>query len=141
MSESLIKLKEMTQRLSDETGVLKSVAEFSTDGFWDWHLQEDYEYMSPRFWEILGYDPSTKKHKPSEWQKIIHPEDLKKALKIFDKHVTSKGVEKYRLVVRYKCGKSGGWIKLICRGKVIKWDGLKPLRMVGTHTLLEGLDE
>ena len=34
----------------------------SGDGYWDWHMQDDYEYMSPRFWEIFGYTPEEKKH-------------------------------------------------------------------------------
>ena len=33
--------------------------ESSYDGYWDWMVQEDYEYMSPRFWEIFGVDYKT----------------------------------------------------------------------------------
>lgn len=31
------------------------------EGFWDWHIKDDYEFIPPRFWEILGYDPESKK--------------------------------------------------------------------------------
>jgi len=38
------------------------------------------EWMSQRFWTILGYDPKEKKHLASEWQDLIHPDDLQDAI-------------------------------------------------------------
>jgi hypothetical protein len=46
------------------------------DGWWDWHLKENYEYMSPQFWERLGYNPEDMGHTPSEWQSLVPKEDL-----------------------------------------------------------------
>ena len=34
--------------------------ESSYDGYWDWYINDDYEYMSPRFLEIFGFSPQEK---------------------------------------------------------------------------------
>lgn len=108
--------------------------ESSYDGFWDWNLITNVEYMSPRFWEILGVDPSTKKHHPSEWQDLIFEEDLKIALENFQKHVDTFGRHPYRQEVRYRHS-NGSTVTVWCRGQVTEWteDG-RPKRMIGTHT-------
>jgi PAS domain-containing protein len=137
MISNIGKLKDLHEKLDDQTEVLYGIAEFASDGFFDWQIEKDYEYFSPRFWEILGYDPKTKKPHPSEWQAIIHPDDGKIAAgKLFTDHVKSKGGTPYQMVVRYIHGVTGQYVRILCRGKVIKWNGNKPIRMVGTHTLL-----
>jgi PAS domain S-box-containing protein len=106
----------------------------SSDGYWDWYISDDYEYMSPRFWEILGIDYKTKTHHPSEWQELIFPDDLEMALKNFNKHVKTKGKHPYNQEVRY-LHSNGSTVYILCRGKVVEWneDG-SPHRMIGTHT-------
>lgn len=132
-------VRDITARKSKLTKIeakldqLEQVVESNLEGFWEWHIQDDYEYMSPSFWYLLGYDPATKKHHPSEWQKLIHPEDFLKAKKNFDQHVKSLGKEPYNLEVRY-LHKKGHYIWVICKGKVVEWDQEgKPLRMIGSH--------
>lgn len=111
-----------------------ALVESSSDGYWDWYIQEDYEYMSPRFWEMFGYLPEEKPHKPSAWQGMIFEEDLEVALENFDKHINTQGKHPYSQEVRYQ-HKDGSTVTVLCRGKVIEWDKEgKPLRMIGTHT-------
>jgi len=106
----------------------------ASDGFWDWHILDDYEYMSPRFWEIFGIDYKTKKHHPSEWRDLIHPEDLKSTLIGFKKHCDTKGDYPYAQEVRYKHS-NGSWVTVFCKGCVIEWNEAgEATRMVGTHT-------
>lgn len=112
---------------------LKHLESDGFDGIWDWRLQEDFEYMSPRFWEILGQDYTTKKHHPDEWQDLIYTEDLTKAKDLLSKHIASKGEVPFLLEARYR-HPNGSVIWVLCRGKVIEWDGDTPIRMIGTHT-------
>lgn len=104
-----------------------------SEGYWDWYIKNDYQYMSPRFWEILGYDYRDKKHHPSEWKKLIHPEDLEKALTSFDLHFKTNGQHPFSLDLRYLHEKGHyHWIK--CEGKVVDWDKQDgAIRMVGTY--------
>eukprot|EP00978_Attheya_sp_CCMP212_P030683 scaffold113831_cov55-Attheya_sp.AAC.1 len=112
-----------------------AILETSFDGFWDYHIVKDYEYMSPRFWEMFGYDASEKEHKPSEWMGMIHQEDLKACLEDLNRHFESKGEIPYIREARYR-HKQGHWVWVLCRGRVIVWDENTgaPLRMIGTHT-------
>lgn len=83
--EDLIgEVKKLTKALQGSNDITFSMLNMSYYGYWDWHLQDDYEYMSHRFWEIFGYDYRTKTHHPSEWQALIHPDDLKPTLENFD---------------------------------------------------------
>ncbi|ACS93596.1 PAS/PAC sensor signal transduction histidine kinase [Teredinibacter turnerae T7901] len=113
----------------------------SSDGFWDWYIQEDYEYMSPRFWEILGFDAHEKPHKPSAWQDLIFPDDLNIALNNFHQHIETRGEHPFDQEVRYR-HKYGSTVHIICRGRVVEWDSAgNPIRMVGTHTDVTQLRE
>jgi PAS domain S-box-containing protein len=104
-----------------------------TEGYFDWKINENYEYMSPRFWQILGYRHQDKKHHPSEWQKIIHPDDLESAMGQFDLHVRTRGAHPYGVDVRY-LHQNGEYRWIRCQGKVVEWGANgEALRMVGTH--------
>jgi len=108
--------------------------ESSYDGYWDYFINANYEYMSPRFWEMLGYHPREKTHTPQEWQDIINKEDLKLIREDFDKHVKSRGQYPCSREVRYK-HKDGSTVYILRKGKVVEWDNDgKPIRMIGTHT-------
>ncbi|MFT5241957.1 MAG: PAS domain S-box-containing protein [Candidatus Promineifilaceae bacterium] len=105
-----------------------------TDGVWDWLLTDDFEYMSPRFWEVFGIDPKTQPHHPSAWQEIIHKDDVQKMTDALEKHVLSKGETPFREEIRFH-HRDGHIVWVLTRGQVIEWhpDG-QPKRMVGTHT-------
>jgi diguanylate cyclase (GGDEF)-like protein/PAS domain S-box-containing protein len=48
----------------------------SNDGLWDWDLQTDKIYYSPRWKALLGYDESEIGDTLNEWFERVHPEDL-----------------------------------------------------------------
>ena len=105
----------------------------SLDGVWYWDLTTfNDEWMSPRFWEVLGYDPAEKKHLASEWQDLIFQDDLKVAIDNFNNHCADAN-HPYDQVVRYR-HKNGSTIWVRCRGIAIRDETGKPIRMLGVHT-------
>lgn len=129
----IFQIQDITERKEKEEE-LKLIIASSQDGYFDWHIPEDYEYMSPRFWEIFGYLPEEKKHHPSQWQELIFQEDLPRILENFNEHVKSKGELPFSQQVRY-LHKDGSTVWVICKGKVVDWDKEgNPLRLIGTHT-------
>lgn len=110
-----------------------------SDGYFIWDLKDtDYEYMSPRFWTTLGYNPDDMPHTPSSWQALIHPDDSERATKAFFDHV--KGEAPYHLLVRYKHAE-GHWVWVICRGQATYDEDGTPDRMLGAHTDVTDLVE
>ena len=107
----------LNEREKDLTLILDNISE----GYWIWYVKEDYEYMSPRFWEIFGFRPEEKTHHPSEWQSLVFQEDLPLLYQKLTDHITSKGRVPFELDVRYH-HKDGSTVWVSCKGKVVEWD-------------------
>ena len=103
------------------------------DGVWYWDLEKpENEWLSPRFWKLLGYDPEDKKHLASEWQHLINQDDLKVAVENFEKHCADPN-HPYDQIVRY-IHKNGSTVWVRCRGVAVRDANGKPIRMLGAHT-------
>lgn len=112
---------------------LKFALEGSNDGLWDWDLITNQVYFSPRWKSMLGYEVEEIKGDFEEWEKMVHPDDVKRVEKIIYEHIEGKS-ENYKSEFRMKT-KNGNWLWILDRGKVVQHDkNGKPLRMVGTHT-------
>jgi PAS domain S-box-containing protein len=126
--------KEATHALAERERQLSLIVDTTHDGIWDRKLNEDYEYLSTRFWQMLGYRAPDMRNHSNEWKKLIFPEDLELVQKNFDLHVQSGGEIPYYQEVRFR-HKEGNTIWMIHRGKVVEWteDG-RALRAIGTHS-------
>ncbi len=121
------------EELREKTLVFETILEGALAGYWDWHIPDNYEYLSPTFKSMFGYEDHELPNRPDSWQKMIHPDDLPGVLEAFDRHVQSRGDIPFVNEVRY-FHKDGSVVWVCCRGKVIEWDeDGKPLRMVGSH--------
>jgi PAS domain S-box-containing protein len=47
----------------------------SNDGLWDWDLESNEMYFSPRWTEMLGYTDADLQNSPDEWFSRIHTDD------------------------------------------------------------------
>jgi PAS domain-containing protein len=135
MSDNFSKLVELTKTVIKEEMTLQALVDASTDGYWDWHITKDYEYMSRRFWEILKQDPDSKNNHPSEWLALVHPDDIASVKQSIGEYLQKLQTDPsaiYKNSIRFLC--DGEIIHVLCRGSVIEWEGDQPSRMVGTHT-------
>lgn len=128
------------EQLENEKGILETILEDTLSGYWDWNLKTNEEYLSPSFKSMLGYRDDELENTPESWQKLIYKEDLSFVKEQYDKHVKSRGRIPFYNDVRYH-HKSGATIWVICSGRVIEWDGDKPLRMVGCHINITRIKE
>lgn len=124
--------RELYSRLKSSDDIFEFLISGSLDGVWYWNIDNPIdEWMSPKFWEILGYDPKEKKHLSSEWQDLINQDDLKVALNNFKSHCEDPNVP-YDQIVRYK-HKNGSTVWVRCRGIAIRDERGKAIRMLGAH--------
>jgi histidinol-phosphatase (PHP family) len=139
MEDNYLK-RELYDLIKADTDIFDFIQSGSLDGIWYWDLENpENEWMSPRFWETLGYDPDEKKHFASEWQDIIFQEDLKLAIKNLEKHCADPN-HPYDQIVRYRHA-SGSTIWIRCRGLAIRDKNGKPIRMLGAHLDITALKE
>lgn len=124
-------LQDVTAQVRKEKNLDLVIHNFS-EGYFDWDLTKNYEFISPQFWKILGYDPATKAHSPDEWQSILHPDDLAIVLRAHELHFNSRGTVPYEVELRMLRA-DGQYVWIRVNGKVIEWsEAGAPLRMVGT---------
>ncbi len=130
--ENYLKL-ELDGLIASGSSIIDFLQEAALDGIWFWDLEQpEQEYMSPRFWELFGYSPEEKKHLASEWQEMIHPDDLQISIDNFEKHCADPN-HPYDQVVRYT-HQDGSTVWVRCRGVAIRDAEGTPTRMLGAHT-------
>lgn len=124
---------ELYTLVKSDSEIFDFIQKSALDGMWYWDLiNPEEEWMNETFWKTLGIDPTTKKHKSSEWQELIHPEDLKISQENFQKHYENPD-HPYDQIVRYKHA-NGSTVWIHSRGFAIRNDRGKPIRMIGAHT-------
>ncbi len=128
-------VKDVTSRKAAERKVaeredqLQSAVLAMDAAIWDWDIETDRLFAGSRFAEILGLDPSTFKPTMTEHNELCHPEDLPKVVEAFRNHAMTGapyGIE-YRM--RHS---SGRYVWVHSRGRVVAFDGDKPVRAIGS---------
>lgn len=111
----------------------KFAIESTEQGLWDWNVQTGEVFFSKQWKNMLGYEEDEITNFLSEWEKKVHPDDLKQVWEDIEKHFRGE-TEIYTNEHRLLC-KDGTYKWILDRGKVIEFTGDgKPLRMIGTHT-------
>ncbi|MGE5474388.1 MAG: PAS domain S-box protein, partial [Ignavibacteriales bacterium] len=128
----ITKRKEIEEKFIESEQRLKLAVESASIGSWDWFIQEGKTTYNNQWAQIIGY--TLEELMPvsiDTWTKYLHPDDQKKTEELLKKHFSGES-EYYECQTRMK-HKDGRWIWVLDRGKVIQFDGDKPIRMVGVH--------
>ncbi|MFP4157805.1 MAG: PAS domain-containing protein [Opitutales bacterium] len=124
--------KELYDLVKRDERIFDFIQDSALDGLWFWDMEDPAEeWMNPRFWTVLGYDPEKMPHKSAAWQDIIHPDDLKVARENLERHLRDPR-HPYDQTVRYT-HRDGSTVWIRCRGLAIRDEQGKPIRMLGAH--------
>ena len=104
----------------------------ANDGLWDWNMETNEVYMSPRFKEMLGYKDSELPSQFSSWEDNLHPEDTVHAHNAIDDYLNGV-VDDYTVEFRMR-HKHQHYVHILSRGRVLRNKSGKPTRFIGTHT-------
>lgn len=130
--------KELYEAIRQSPDLFDFIQEAALDGLWYWDLEQpENEWLSPRFWQVLGYDPQEKQHLSSEWQSIINADDLAAAQVNLQNHCDDPN-HPYDQVVRYR-HRDGSTVWVRCRGMAIRNAQGQAIRMLGAHNDISDL--
>jgi len=122
---------EKSQALFESEERFNLAMQGANDGLWDWNIQENTAYFSPRWKSMLGYHESEVLDRPKEWRKRLHRDDVRKVLSAMRSHM--QGVtETYESIHRIR-HQNGQYLWVLDRGLAVFDEKGKPYRMVGTQ--------
>ncbi len=128
----------VTPRRESEERLQKSEERFSlamrgaNDGLWDWNLETNEVYYSPRWKSMLGYEKDELTDDLSTWQSLVHPDDKEIVLKMVQDCLTGT-VDSFDVEMRMQ-HKSGHEVFVRSRAFLVQRDSdRKATRLVGTH--------
>jgi PAS domain S-box-containing protein len=104
----------------------------SNEGVWDWNIETDAMWLSPRWKSMLGFFDDELVSQREAWMNRIHPDDRVQVETAFATHLMQNTQIlhcEYRIM-----HKDGSWLWALVRGKALFGDDGHPRRMVGTHT-------
>ena len=103
----------------------------SDEGVWDWNIETDAVWLSPRWKSILGYSDDEIPNLNESWFGRVHPDDFANAQAELQAHLRKLG-DLYRCEYRMR-HKDGTWRWILARGKALFGPDGRPLRMLGTQ--------
>jgi diguanylate cyclase (GGDEF)-like protein/PAS domain S-box-containing protein len=120
------------RNLQESEEKLSYALQATNEGIWDRHLESGKLYLSENYYRILGYNPGETTITTKVFEGLIHPEDKKNVLQRSQECIEGK-TKVYSAEFRLKT-KSGKWIWILGRGKVVSRDSTgKAIRFLGTH--------
>lgn len=101
------------------------------EGIWDWNMETNEVFYSARWKEMLGYTESEIENHVSAWQRLLHPDDLPRAMQVVREVMA--GTSEYVMEFRMR-HKDGHYVDILSRGFPVRDrpDG-RIVRIVGTH--------
>jgi diguanylate cyclase (GGDEF)-like protein/PAS domain S-box-containing protein len=123
------KRTEAVLRESEERYAL--AVEGALEGIWDWDLQRERIYLSPRWKAILGYAPDEPvgEH-PDEWLTRVHPDDLER---VRGELATSIGGGRTHFEIEHRVmHRDGSWRWTRARAVTVFDPEGRPIRIAGS---------
>ncbi|MFH1754422.1 MAG: PAS domain S-box protein [Candidatus Latescibacterota bacterium] len=130
-------IRDITARKEAQRALQRSEERFDlaiqgTDaGIWDWDLQTNHVFFSPRWKSILGFEDNEISNDYSEWETRLHADDRERALATVRGYLDGDTPE-YELEHRMR-HKDGSYRWILARGAAVRDKDGTPYRMVGSH--------
>jgi PAS domain S-box-containing protein len=117
---------------SASRALVRLITQSTNDGIWDWNLETDQVYYSPRWLELVGYVPGELPGHIDSFVKLLHPDDSGNAERIISEYLSGTAPE-YRNEFRLR-HKDGSWRWIHSHGIALRDGAGRPIRFAGTHT-------
>jgi len=104
----------------------------ASDGLWDWDLETDEVYYSPRWKSMLGFGEHELENNLNTWAAMVHPDDKGNVLLMVQQYLTGEA-DSFEVEMRMR-HKSGHDVFVRSRAfKITRGSSHEPVRLIGTH--------
>lgn len=103
----------------------------SNDAIWDWNVENDRLYLSPRLQEMLGFDERELPYLFTGWLRLIHGADRDRFSAALQAHIEQRRPFRAEFRVR---ARDGQWRWLLARGEAVRNRRGQALRVVGSYS-------
>ena len=131
LRESRVELERQAADLRESQERYALAARATNDGLWDWKLENDDVYFSPRWMSMLGMCEGVAAPGIDEWLCRVHPDDRFAVRNEVDRHLRG---ETAQLNVLYRVVHPEGERWMLCRGLAVRDAGGRPVRLAGSQT-------
>ncbi len=77
-------ISSMEDKLQQQKELFELAVKASNEGIWDWNLENNRIYFSPRWKKMLGYDDNELSNTLETWKELIFEDDYNTALKLIE---------------------------------------------------------
>ena len=106
----------------------------TSDAVWEWNCVTQTVYYSPRWYEMLGYDPLEYAMNFTTWEALCHPDDFANTVERIHSVLEYQKDQGYETEFRMR-HKNGSWVWILGRGNVVERSTTgTPLLLSGTNT-------
>jgi diguanylate cyclase (GGDEF)-like protein/PAS domain S-box-containing protein len=122
--------KKVDEALRKSEGRYALAIQGANDGIWDWDLQTNLVFYSPRWKAIFGYPEDAIGNDLIEWFSRIHPEDVGRVKSELDAHLngdTDVFYSEHRILRG-----QGNYIWVLTRGLAVRDEEGKAIRIAGS---------
>lgn len=117
-------------RVSEERFALAALG--SNDGLWDWDLESNQTFFSPRWKSLLGYHEDEIGNSPEEWFSRVHPEDYRELERRLAAHLD--GQTPHFQYEHRMLDQKGNYHWILSRGIAVRDSSGRAYRMAGSQT-------
>ena len=104
----------------------------ANDGLWDWDLDTNMLYLSPRWFQMVGLDSDAAAGQPAVWLSRVHPDDRPDVDADIQAHLRGR-TEHFESEHRIRHA-DGSWVWFLARGLAVRDPKGDPQRMAGSCT-------
>ncbi|MFI0458679.1 MAG: EAL domain-containing protein [Candidatus Thiodiazotropha endolucinida] len=129
--------KEVDVRRLTESALRKSEERFelamrgANDGVYDWNLQSNEIYYSPRWKHMLGYEDHELPDEFSTWENLVDEKDRDRSWEMLNDYINGRR-DNFHIEVKMQ-HKDGHWVDILSRAFLVRDAQGNAIRTVGTH--------
>ena len=122
----------MTQRRSGAHNESRRDTRGDSEGLWDWNLESDRVYFSPRWLTLVGCEDHEVGGTPDDWFQRVHPEDSAALARDIE---SARSGQATAFACRHRLRhKDGAYRWMLCHGTVLRNKAGEAIRLTGSHS-------